>query len=130
MGCTPRTSQCTTSIRTGAVVPSRGVMDVASRILICSTLKPFPNDSAFAVACEVKVQLQQVPFDASVEDRKEIISGLLTGDYVGRTRVAMEPEPVKNVLRMSPLPASDPKTRRWEWFEDTAADKSALSLDR
>ena len=74
--------------------------------------------------------MQQVPFDASVEDRKEMISGLLTGDYVGRTRVAMEPEPVKNVLRMSPLPASDPKTRRWEWFEDTAADKSALSLDR
>ena len=89
-------------------------------------MKFFPKDSAFAVACVAKAHLQQVPFDSSVEDRKETISDLLTGNYVGRMRVAMKQELVKNVLRMSPLPASEPKTRRWEWFEDTAEDTSAL----
>lgn len=77
-------------------------------------MKSFPKDSAFAVACVLKEYLQQVPFDAPVEDRKEVISDLLTDDYVGRMRVAMEQELTKNVLRMSPLLASERKTRRWE----------------
>ena len=59
-----------------------------------------------------------------------MIPALLTTDYVRRMRVAMEQELVKKMLKMSPLPADEPKARRWEWFEDTAADTSALSLDR
>ena len=51
---------------------------------------PFLEDSALAVACVVKAHLQQVSFDATVEDRKKMISALLTTDYVRRMRVAME----------------------------------------
>ena len=33
---------------------------------------------------------------------------------------------MKNVLQMSPVPADEPRTRRWEWFENMATDTSAL----
>ena len=59
----------------------------------------FPEDSAFAVACVMKAHLQQVAFDAEVEDRKKMTSALLTLDYVRRVRVAIEQELVKTCSR-------------------------------
>ena len=55
-----------------------------------------------------------------------MISALLTPDYVRRMRVAIEQDLVKNMLQKSPVPADEPKARRWEWFEKTATNTSAL----
>ena len=35
---------------------------------------------------------------------------------------------MKNVLQMSPVPADEPRARRWEWFENTATDTSGFFL--
>ena len=75
-------------------------------------MTPFPEDSAFAVACVMKAHLQQVAFDAEVEDRKKMMVALLAPDYVRRMRVAIEQELAKNVLKMSPVPADEPRSRR------------------
>ena len=75
-------------------------------------MTPFPEDSAFAVACAMKAHLQQVAFDAEVEDTKKRISALLTPDYLRPMRVANEQELVKNVLKISQVPADEPRARR------------------